>query len=331
MKIYNYQLDGWLKNHSLHELNFVLVFGPDEGAIESTGELVAKNWLSSGDYEVIKKDFKEIKDDFSTCLSELNSVSLFGQRNLLVITNSGASLNKEILSTLERSGYGGKILFKGNDLKASSSFRKFAENSPKGLSIGCYKEDSKQIALFIRQFFQEQKVDAAGGVVELLSTVLPPNKILIRSELEKLITYCLGRQINAEDIGDVVCGGQELALDELCVAMIAGNKQAIVNLMRKAEQQDENFMLIIRVLQRYVMRILTAKSQMQQGMDATSAVAKLTPPVFFKQRDELIRVCNTANVQNILALNTDLVKLERDCKFAPLDHYSMITNFLIQR
>jgi DNA polymerase-3 subunit delta len=331
MKIYNYQLDGWMKSNSIAKVGYILAFGPEDGPVDATAEMVVKAWTQLGDYDIIKLDFREVKDDFSQCLAELSSMSLFGQRKLVIVSAVGATLNKGALEALEKMGYGGKVIFKGLDLKASSSFRKFVEGSKNGLSIGCYNEDTKQIAVFIRQHLQESNVAFDAEVVEVLALMLPANKLLIRSELQKLMTYCMNRTIQIEDVTDSVCGGNELALDELCVAVVTGKKKEIIALMHKAQQQDESFILILRVLQRYVMKVLNIRAWMQQGLDVQSAVSKLSPPVFFKQRDALIRVCSTVDMQNILALNADLVKLERDCKLLGMDTHMIITNFLIQR
>lgn len=196
------------------------------------------------------------------------------------------------------------------------------------LSIACYKDDPKQIEGFVSTYLTAQGVKFDADVPSILANILPSNKMVIKSELEKLVTFNnKDGALTAEDIRDVISDSQELALDDLCVAVALSNKVAILKAMEVATQTETNYMLVLRVLQKYLNRILDVYSKTAEGLSIDMAIAKLSPPVFFKQKDNLIRVCKTLDKDKVLSMLSDIVHLELECKKRNIDQLLVISNF----
>lgn len=330
-KVYSYQYDNWKKWDALQKTKFFLIYGPDEGGVEIMTGALLRDLLTIGDSDIIKQDFKEAKSDCTHCITHLNSISLFGNTGIVVLSDSGPAIPKEMAEILSNTTFPGRLIFKAGDLKTSSGLRKFVEGAASGVAIGCYKEDAKQIEAYIKQFFAEKKVEAERGVASVLTEILPPNKLIIASELEKLCLYANGRMVSTEDVEACVSDSQEMSLDELCNCIFDSSKNSILKFMKRARASDSNYMLIIKVMQRYVGRVLNVLASVEAGLSVEQAVEKLKPPVFFKQKDSLVAVCKKADSQNLLALSEDLLKLELVCKKSMLDQYMTIENFLIKR
>lgn len=331
MKINGNQLETWIKNNNISTVMFALVYGPDAGGVDINAARIAKAFDTTGNSSVTKFDFKDIKDDFSSLVDELSSVSLFGDTKIVMLEDCPQSLPKKMLEFLEKASFAGKLILKSGELRPTSNLRKLSENSTSALSVASYKDDVRQIEIYVRSFLQERGAKSDAAVVSVLAQILPPNKLLVACELEKLITYKFGEQITLKDVEDVISDSQEIGLDDLCVSVALGQKPQINKLIERAINTDISFMLILRVLQRYFVRVLDVLAYMEAGMGVDMAVGKLAPPVFFKQRDNLIRVCRLASKQKILTLTADLVKLELDCKRLPMDQYMLITNYLNSR
>ncbi len=331
MKLNGNQLETWKKNNNMSDIKFVLVYGPDEGGIEINAASVAKGFANGRDAQLSKFDFKLVKDDFSMLADELASISLFGDQKIVILEDCAQSLPKAMLEYLEKANFAGKLILKAAELRPTSNLRKLAENTKGALSIACYKDDVRQIETYIRSFLQERGAKFESSVIPALAQILPANKLLIACELEKLITYKQGETITLESVEEAISDSQEVGLDDMCIAVALGQKAQILKLIERAINTDTSFMLILRVLQRYFNRVLEVLAHAESGMSVDMAVGKLAPPVFFKQKDNLIRICKTATKQKILALNADLVKLELDCKRKPVDQYMLISNFLNSR
>lgn len=332
MKLTSHQFSSWKKNNKFAALSFVLIYGPDQANVDLLALQATKDFqVSSQESDISKYDFKSVKDDFSQIFDELNNTSLFGDLKIVVLNGCPQSLPKKFLDFLSAAKFVGKLVMKADELRPTSNLRKLAENHPHGLSIACYKDDVKQIQLFIRCYLQDNKAKFDDNVPQMLAQLLPNNKLIIIEELNKLMLYKLGENISLHDVELAVSDMHELAIDDLCLAIAQNNKSAILRLLSQAENHDVSFMLILRTLQRYFGRVLEVLSNTSNGLSLNSAIAKLSPPVFFKQKDNLTNVCTISSVQKILALNADLVKLELSCKRSSLDAYVLINNFFSLR
>ncbi len=337
MKLNGNQLETWIKNNKISDLKLVLVYGPDAGGVDVNASRVAKEFDLTGNSSITKFDFKDVKDDISTLVNELSSIPLFGDAKVIILENCPQSLPKamvEFLSDakfLNDAKFSAKLILKSHELRPTSNLRKLAENSKGALSIACYKDDIRQVEMFVRAFLQGRGARFEAQAVSVLAQILPPNKLLLTSELEKLIIYKHGELITLKDVEDVISDSQEVALDDLCVSVALGQKLQTNKLIERAMNTDTSFMLILRVLQRYFNRVLEVLAYMEAGLKVDVAVGKLAPPVFFKQKDNLIRVCKVETKQKVLKLISDLVKLEFDCKRLPLDQYMLIANYLNAR
>jgi DNA polymerase-3 subunit delta len=328
MKLNSSQLESWKKNNNINDIKFALIYGPDEGGVEISARSIAKSFANGNEVQLNKFDFKAIKGDFSLLVDELSSVSLFGEQKVIVVADCPQTLPKEMLEYLSKANFTAKLILKSAELKPTSNLRKLAETTKDALSIACYKEDLRQIESYIRSFLEERGAKFESYVIPVLAQIMPSNKLFIANELEKLITYKMGEVITLESVEDIISDSQEVGLDDLCVAVALKQKAKTLKLIERAANTDTSFMLILRVLQRYFIRVLEVLSYIEAGMSVEISVGKLAPPVFYKQKDNMIKVCRAVRKEKILALNEDLVKLELECKKKPLDQYMLIGNYL---
>ncbi len=327
MKLYNYQIDAWIKGNGLSHVQYAVVFGADEGDVDYASGILLKKWLLQEDYDVLRLDAKEVKNDIGLLSSEVNNVSLFGQKKVVII--SGNTAAKELIDFAQKGNYAGKIIFKMSDLKPHSHFRKIAEQSKIALSIGCYKEDSRQISQYIKNLLDAKKMVYDVQIISCIASILPQNRGVIASEIEKLYIYCNQAAVSVDDVINIMSGQKDIVLDALCVAVLMKDKKSVIKILN--ENSDENFMLIIRVLQRYAFKVLSVKAKMQDGFDVMKAIESLTPPVFFKQKESLSQVASKVVVKDVCDLINELLLLEKNCKLMNLDHHVMISSMLIQR
>lgn len=330
MKINSAQLDNWLQK--LTALRLVLVFGPEEGQIRLVTQKLYKHFLgdSNPDFNLVTFNYKQIKDDPSLLRDEMASISLLGGNKVIVIEDCAAMIAKELQELLKKPIGKAKVILVGDDLKPTSNLRKLFESEEHCAAIACYKDDVRQMQKFIIEYLTKHSVQLEASIPQVLANILPANRLLVTNELEKLITYCNHEKIKLEDVMASVADGRELLLDELCFAFLKPDRKMIPKLINTMVAEDTNFVLIIRVLLRYVLRMLEVKSTMSLGKNAEQAVAALKPPVFFKQRDNLIQLARIVSQEKMGLFLKKLLQLEIDCKSGKLDPHLLTFNFLVQ-
>jgi len=330
MKINSAQLDNWLQK--LSALRLVLVYGPEEGQIRLVTQKLYKHFLSDSDpdFNLVTFNYKQIKDDLSTLRDEMASVSLLGGNKVIVIEDCAATIAKELQELLKKPIGKAKVILVSDDLKPTSNLRKLFEGEEHCAAIACYKDDVRQMQKFISEYMTSNSMQYEVSVPQALANILPANRLLVTSELEKLNTYCNREKIKLEDVAASVADCKELLLDELCFAFLRPEGKAIPKLITTMIAEDTNFVLIIRVLLRYTLRMLEVKNAMRLGKNAETAVAALKPPVFFKQRDNLTQLARVVALEKLSLLLKKLLQLEMDCKSGKLDPQLLTFNFLVQ-
>lgn len=330
MKLNSNVFQSWLKSSS-KGVRFFLIYGYDLGQVKIlSDDLVAHLKTSLEEVNLVNISYDQIKSDLSALREELSSVSLFGGTNVIVINNAAPALPKELQSLLENNKSDAVIIFQSEELRPSSTLRKSFESMKNGVAIACYKDDISSLTTFIRQFFIDRTIQVERDVPSLLASLLPANRLIVIGALEKLILYKDedDSAITTTDVLNVVIDDNDLSFDELCMAYILNDSKNIQKHLSRILAQDANFMLIIRVLQKYLYRLFEIFSRLQEGSTIDASVAKLSPPVFFKQKDNLMKVIRLTNMSAIKFAISDLLILESNCKSGTLDSQSLLINFL---
>jgi DNA polymerase-3 subunit delta len=108
----------------------------------------------------------------------------------------------------------------------------------------------------------------------------------MRSELEKLAVYAKGKSaLSVEDVRAVVQDAAAAELDDLVFAVGSGDTRRVRLLIDKLFEEQTASVAILRAAQRHFMRLQWARDQVDKGLNASDAVKKLQPPVFWKYAD----------------------------------------------
>lgn len=315
MKLNAAYIDSWLKKIPT-TMRFFLIYGPEEGNIRITLQKIQKQLLQGGDSEfnLVHIDLKKIRDDISILNDEMKSISLLGGRKVIVIEGVSGSPNKDIIELFKKAPGNAYCILLADDLKPNSSVRKLFDEQEHTISIACYKDDVVQMSNFIREQLTALGALFDADIPKLMAEIMPPNRLLVMREIEKLALYASGQKINEEHVAECIVDASEMKFDELCDAYIKTNQQKIANIVMMMDEEDANFMLIIRVLTKYVMRLLEVRAHMDMGLNAEMAVTKLYPPVFFKAKDNLINIAKNIKDEHLYNVLLALTKLEIECK-----------------
>ena len=140
----------------------------------------------------------------------------------------------------------------------------------------------------------------AQGGEEAFLAALPPDRGLARQEIEKLALYAheLGRGVSAEDIAALMAGEAESALDAASLAAAQGKAALAVESLARIDALSG--VSALRALLRRLHQLRDARALIDQGMNPNDAIAKLRPPVFWKERDA---VASQARIWSARKLN----------------------------
>lgn len=299
----------------------VLLYGPNESFAHEAAETLTRWALGGSDdpYALTKLGEDEIKRDAARLADALAAQSLLGGPTVVLARISGKSADAAILDALQNyeSGQaGGYLVIEAGDLSGSSELVKKFNAAKAGAAIAFYEETEAERHGYARTQAKTLGLDFDRDAEEAFLAALPPDRGLAMREIEKLALYAHGleRKISTEDIGALMASEAEGALDAASSAAAAGRSKDAVEALARIDALSGVYAL--RALLRRLHQLRDARAMMDQGMSAPDAIAKLRPPVFWKERDAVMGHARLWSAKKLNAAYDVLWRAELRCKVA---------------
>lgn len=268
----------------------VLLYGPNESFVHEAAQRLSTWAIGKSDdpYAVTKLDESEIKKDGARLADALLAQSLLGGPTIVWARISGKSADDAItdaLNTIERGDPTGYLIIEAGDLGSSAPLVKQFTNAKAAAVIPFYEETEAERAQFAKALAKDLSIAFDRGAEETFLALLPSDRGLARQEIEKLalFTHGLGRAVTTEDLEALMASEAESALDAASLAAAQGKAaQAVESLARIDALSGVS---ALRALLRRLHQLREARALIDAGSSPSDAVAKLRPPVFWKERD----------------------------------------------
>lgn len=265
----------------------ILVYGPDAGLVRERANHLAKVSVPDPNdpFCSVVLPPSAISEKSTRLFDEMASVALGGGRRLVRLQNPEESFALALASLLADMPAGDSLLLiEAGDLSSKSKLRKICEEEAQtACVVPCYIEDVGQRQRTIAEILNSENIRAAREVVAALADILPPDRIAMRSELEKFAVY-VGKG-NAATINDVHASVQDAGaaeLDDLVFAVGSGETKRVAQLIDRLYAEQTSPVALLRAAQRHFVRLSWARAEMDKGISAPDAVKRLQPPVFWK-------------------------------------------------
>jgi DNA polymerase III subunit delta len=319
MKINANQFENYIKNNDICKCKKVLFYGNDEASISYFKSVFIKKLAAKLNAEVFTSDYSVLEESGMNLVQRLKTTDLFASSTVISI-NSVTQVAKNILNVVLEGEFHNYLVLDGGDLKPASALRKAFESSKGCLAVGCYADDNIQLVRFVGEKIREAGYVCDRDVPQMLVELLPGNRKLIIQELEKLFLYKLkDKRITLDEVLAICSVSKLLDYSEFGKAIVLKDPQKLISCFKKLSSDDNAEIMHIRIALKYLMRIYSVVSQLSSGVDMQTAIAKLTPPLFFKEKDEFIRIAQCANCNELLSMINALNDYEYNLKLHYLD------------
>ncbi|TNE65160.1 MAG: DNA polymerase III subunit delta [Alphaproteobacteria bacterium] len=300
------------------KMRAVLVYGRDEGLVRERAEKIGKQICPdlSDPFQVARPTIENVKAEPSVLLDEVAALSMMGGRRLVRLENVGNEVTDAVKLVTESELGDGLLVITAGDLKPTSSLRKLMEGAKKGLAIACYEDSAQDLMGLVHQVLSEASMTATQDAVSYLVDNLGSDRMISRAELDKLVLY-MGKgpaQVTISDAKACVGDTAALGLSQIAEAVTAGNLKQLERQLERAWIAGESAIAIVRTLQNRMMRLHLARGHMDTGMNASEAMGKLRPPVFFGERDKFMSELGSWNTRKLEGALDILLEAELDCK-----------------
>jgi DNA polymerase-3 subunit delta len=297
----------------------VLIFGKDEGLVRERSDIFSKQVVAdlSDPFNVVSPSPEELKETPSRLVDEVSSMSLMGGRRLIRFDGAGDT-NLTALDDALKAKMGDNFLcVTAGDLKPTAKIRKLFEGAANALAVPCYTDGAGDLHALVQEVLSGAGLTADHDATQYLISNIGSDRLVSRSELEKIIMFKLGdenKQVSLEDVRTLVGDSAAMALSDIALAVASGDMKKLDTLIDRASIQGENAIAILRSVSRQLNRLYIVRGAIDEGTNADQAMSKLRPPIFFKEKDSFRAQLQKWSSGKLIQALAVLLKAELDCK-----------------
>jgi DNA polymerase III subunit delta len=270
------------------EIRAVLFYGPDAGLVRERAEALARTVCPDlkDPFRVADLSSATLAADPARLADEAAQLTLTGGRRVIRVRGAGDMLAKLFGEFLEDLPGDAFVVAEAAELVSRSALRRTFEAARHATAVGCYPDTPRDLAAVIRQTLTERRVTASRDAAQFLVEHLGGDRLLTRSELEKLALYAGdGGRVELEDARLSVSDTAALELDDAVMAVAEGDTPRVERVLGRVLQEGESPVSIVRALLRHLHRLHTLAARLASGAALEEVVRNARPPIFFKQEE----------------------------------------------
>jgi DNA polymerase III subunit delta len=291
MKITPARLTGFLARPD-PAIRAVLLYGPDTGLVRERADTLARTVCADlGDpFRVADLSGAVLAADPARLADEAAQLSLIGGRRVVRVRGAADGLARLFAGFLDDMPGEALVVAEAGELAAGSALRRAFEGSPRAAAIGCWPDTPRDRAAVIRDSLAAHRITASSDAAHYLVEHLGGDRLLTRSELDKLALYVgEGGRVELEDALLSVGDSAALELDDAIMAAGEGDVARLERVLGRVFQEGESPVSVIRALLRHLQRLHALAALVSTGTAVGEALRQARPPIFYKHEESFKR------------------------------------------
>ncbi len=271
-----------------------LIHGPDAGLVaERASNLslaIARSLDPPG--ETMRLDDADIEADPDRLAVELLTAPMFGGRKIIRVTASRRINIHKLKPIVQETHAAGFLIVEAGQIKKTDALHALFEKLAHAATIACYVDDVETLGELIDETLRREQLSLAPAVRQTLISRLGGDRVMSRSELNKLAIYAAGQgQISEDDVDAVIGDASELTIDRIVHAAAMGEATKAVEEYNRALSSGEDAQSIILSLQRHLIRLHGLAVAIAAGRSVEAVIGDLKPKPPPKVQDVLKDQC----------------------------------------
>ena len=271
------------------DMRLFLVFGRDTGAVTERArqlETLARSRDPAGG-SLVRIGSEEVAGNPGRLSDEINAASLFGGEPVIIlrIIDGRHNVIAGLTPLLDAPPKAGWLIVEAGDLAPSSAVRKAFEASTQAVALPCYESDARDLAAMAQAMFADAGRMIEPDAVDLLVAMIGNDRLISRSEIEKLILYIgeSGRAV-IDDVLAVVGDNLNVRGDRIIDDAFLGRSDAIeADLIRLRAEGQSPVALASQAL-RQIIVLQRMSTSVAAGKPVETAVKQARPPIFYNRQ-----------------------------------------------
>ncbi|MGE0501173.1 MAG: DNA polymerase III subunit delta [Rhizobiaceae bacterium] len=280
------EVDAWLARPD-PAMSVILFYGPDQGLVAERAKVLAVRSGAALDdpFSVSRLDATELERQPGRLLDEVSAIPMFADRRLVWIRGAGPqkSLAEDISIVAKTRSSQTLVIVEAGDLRKTAPLRNAVESARSAIALPCYQDEMRSIDALIDEGLRGFTIETDAR--DAMKAVLGGDRLVIRSELEKLAVYAAGRsEISKADVESVLADVPAASVDAVIDAVFAGRADAFERAYSKAAATGQAQAVLLAACRAAQSLHLARAAMVERRLAASAALALVRPPLFGSRR-----------------------------------------------
>ena len=318
-----------LKNNLKKNINFYLLYGPNNGLIEDTINQVLKPNFSKNIYNYDESEILSNVDSFKETV--LNK-SFFDNDKLIIISRATDKILKIIEEILEKKIDDLKVIIKADILEKKSKLRNFFEKNANTIIVPSYEDNDQTLIYLAQNFFKEKKIKISPQNINFIIERSKGSRINLKNELEKIASYSEKKlSINLNEIVKITNSNSNYDASELTDNCLALNKKKTLMILNENNPSLEDNIIILKTFLYKLKRLKKLKIELNSKKDLDYVLSSYKPPIFWKDKNLIKHQLQIWSLEQIKSLIRKINDLELLVKKNSQISNQLMNNFILEK
>ena len=299
------------------KLRAALMYGPDQGLVRERADRISRAIVEdlTDPFRVSDLSAANIKDNPARLLDEAAALSMTSGARIVRVRGANEKQVPLFTALFETKQPLSLVIAEAGDLRPRSPLRILFEECDHAVAIGCYLDDASGIDNLIQDICQTHNLTITPDARRYLVNNLGSDRLVSRSELDKLVLY-LGqsRQITESDVSAVVGDNGEATMNGFALAVAEGDHCQVTRALARLALEGVTSVQALRGVLHHLYRLHLIAIRVASGENVARAVSSLRPPVHFTTRIAVQRQALAWSDIKLQRAMSILFDAEIDCK-----------------
>ena len=318
-----------LKNNLKKNINFYLLYGPNNGLIEDTINQVLKPNFSKNIYNY---DESEILSNIDNFKENVLNKSFFDNDKLIIISRATDKILKIIEEILEKKIDDLKVIIKADILEKKSKLRNFFEKNTNTIIVPSYEDNDQTLIYLAQNFFKKKKIKISPQNINFIIERSKGSRINLKNELEKIASYSEKKlSINLNEIIKITNSNSNYDASELTDNCLALNKKKTLMILNENNPSLEDNIIILKTFLYKLKRLKKLKIELNSKKDLDYVLSSYKPPIFWKDKNLIKHQLQIWSLEQIKSLIRKINDLELLVKKNSQISNQLMNNFILEK
>ncbi len=271
----------------------LLIYGSDVGGVHELAQRAVRTLLGEAaddPFTLVTLGEDALADDPGRLVDEVQSVSMFGGRRVVLVRGAADAFRKAMATVLDLPMREAIIVAEAPGLKKDSALAKLFEKDKRLAALPVHADDAGDLRRLATEVLAEYGLKPDNDALMALQSLLGADRAASRNELEKLALYCHGRgRVTLEDVRAVCSDAAAHMMTDMLDAFFTGDAARGARLFNALLAEGTPAAAMLQAAANHVAKLRELRVLMAQGASAQEAVKRMRPPVFFRRQPVMAR------------------------------------------